>query len=353
ATATVEALQEDNIVDQSVRSIFLDFTIYNPHTDIFAVVTASTEFLPSDTSVVSVRTRVSPLLLPHRVFHGEASSYDAAFLFLELILYGLVIFYIVAEVAEFRESDTAIEYLSSTWNQIDLLNYGIFVVTMGLRMSVIASMEQISVGLEQTDSYLEEMVATADMAALVDSFNAFNAVLCFVKVFKYTHSNKKLAQFTDTLAVAYRDMTILGVVIFVLCVGFGLAFQLAFGKTIPEYRNMMESLLSLFQSVLGEFNISQLKRDSPFIGTLICILWVFLVFFVLLSIFLATVDKAYEQVYDSLTASDAASDPIANDIARVQAVLHKHVELITEAFTGPGADSGDDNTGKAGQAAES
>lgn len=82
-----------------------------------------------------------------------------------------------------------------------------------------------------------------------DALNAFNGVLCFIKVFKHTRSNKRLAQFTDTLAVAYRDMVVLTVVIALMCVGFGLAFTLAFGSYFAEYRNVVESLLSLFESV--------------------------------------------------------------------------------------------------------
>lgn len=37
-----------------------------------------------------------------RVFHQQASSFDAGFLGMELVLYGLVLFYVVAEVHAFQ-----------------------------------------------------------------------------------------------------------------------------------------------------------------------------------------------------------------------------------------------------------
>eukprot|EP00611_Tribonema_gayanum_P003419 TRINITY_DN1265_c0_g1_i1.p1 TRINITY_DN1265_c0_g1~~TRINITY_DN1265_c0_g1_i1.p1 ORF type:complete len:168 (-),score=61.42 TRINITY_DN1265_c0_g1_i1:586-1089(-) len=120
------------------------------------------------------------------------------------------------------------------------------------------------------------------------------------QVFKYTHTNKRLAQFTDTLAVAYAEMVVLTAIIIIVCVGYGLAFTLAFGAYFEEYRNVTESLLSLFESVLGNFDVDKLRDARPVIGTLLFLSFIFLMFFVVVSMFLATVDKAYETVREAL-----------------------------------------------------
>lgn len=151
------------------------------HADLFGVATAVIEFLASGSVFSSAKLRISPLLVPHRVFAGEADSFDTAFLILELILYGLVWLYILGEIREVRSAATWAEYIFDAWNIVDIVNYSLFVATFIIRMIVIATMENLAPELDDTEQFLN-LVSIAELAVYADSVNAFNAVLVFIKV---------------------------------------------------------------------------------------------------------------------------------------------------------------------------
>eukprot|EP00611_Tribonema_gayanum_P003422 TRINITY_DN1265_c0_g1_i4.p1 TRINITY_DN1265_c0_g1~~TRINITY_DN1265_c0_g1_i4.p1 ORF type:complete len:627 (-),score=228.93 TRINITY_DN1265_c0_g1_i4:57-1937(-) len=328
AAAALQSLQDNGDFEEGVRAMILDFNVYNVHSDTFAVTTALTELLSMGAARSSYKIRTGPLLKPHRVFHQQASSFDAGFLGMELVLYGLVLFYVMAELREYKRVGLSV-YLSDTWNKINCVNYACFLTVIGMRMAMIGRMEGIAPDLDQRGRYIN-LISIADLNMYTDSVNAFNGVLCFIKVFKYTHTNKRLAQFTDTLAVAYAEMVVLTAIIIIVCVGYGLAFTLAFGAYFEEYRNVTESLLSLFESVLGNFDVDKLRDARPVIGTLLFLSFIFLMFFVVVSMFLATVDKAYETVREALGHLDGHLDPMAKDLKRLVFAANKFVRYLEE-----------------------
>lgn len=100
----------------------------------------------------------------------------------------------------------------------------------------------------------------------VENLNALNAVLCFVKVFRYLRPNKQMAQFTDTLAYAAAEMLVLSFIIFIILTGYGLAFLMGFGDTLESYKSFPTCLLTLFRAVLGDFEVQELAASNRYVG---------------------------------------------------------------------------------------
>lgn len=331
--ALLESLKAAEFIDLSVRGVFVDFTMYNPSTDLFAVVTASMEFLETGVGMPSTIIRVQPLLRSHRIYAGEASHRDTAWASMELICFALVFLYIGNFIRRYKAApDKALWVFGDAWHMMDLMNYMCFLVVIALRFTTVAEIEALSTKWDDRDIY-QNFVSTADLFFYLNSVNAFNTVLCFIKVFKYTHTNKQLGQFTDTLIVAYSDMVVLTIIIFIVCIGYGLAFTLAFGTWLSAYRNFTESLLSLFQSVLGVLQIDELSEVRPSIGLALIISFIILMFLIIVSMFLATVDKAYEAVRHALEDLSGHIDPLATDLKRVQGGIVRMMLLFEQVFS--------------------
>ena len=123
----------------------------------------------------------------------------------------------------------------------------------------------------------------------VDNTNAFNAVLTWFKLFKFMRENKKMSQLVDTLEVAGGDMLVVCVIIVIVASGYGIAFHLAFGHAVSSYRDFPEALFTLFLATLGEFDVDDLRNNNTALGPVLFVTFIVVVFFIILSMFLAIV----------------------------------------------------------------
>ena len=153
---------------------------------------------------------------------------------------------------------------------------------------------------------------------MAHNINAFNAVLCFVKAFKYLEISKKLGQFTHTIALASKEMLSFMIILFVFLAGFAAAFHLGFGQELEAYRDLNQSVISLLLAMLGEFTFQELLNVNSYLGPILFGLYVIIVFFVILSMFLAIVDNAYDNVREEVIAlGDSYVDPLTQELAKV------------------------------------
>ena len=172
----------------------------------------------------------------------------------------------------------------------------------------------------------------------VDNTNAFNAVLTFFKLFKFMRENKKMSQLVDTLEVAGGDMIVVCVIIIVVASGYGIAFHLAFGHSVHSYRDFPEALFTLFLATLGDFELDELRHSNTALGPILFTSFIVIVFFIILSMFLAIVDKAYEVVRLQLEEVSDEVDPLTADILRIINVPMRAVDYIYFIFTGTDAE---------------
>ena len=150
------------------------------------------------------------------------------------------------------------------------------------------------------------------------NINAFNAVLCFIKAFKYLEISKKLGQFTHTIALASKEMVSFLVILVVFLTGFAAAFHLGFGQELHQYKDLTQSFISLGLAMLGEFTFQDLMDVNVYLGPILFVLYVVIVFFVILSMFLAIVDNAYDSVREEVLAlGDSYVDPLTKELAKI------------------------------------
>lgn len=81
-------------------------------------------------------------------------------------------------------------------------------------------------------------------------------------------------------------------------VGSGQGFFMAFGVYLYSFRSLMESVLGLLRMAVGDFDYSELQGAQPVLGPLMFWVYIFLVFFVLMSMFIALIAEAFEDAKD-------------------------------------------------------
>ena len=293
----------------SVRSLVVDVNLYNPSVDLVAIVQLRLEYTSSGCVISSTNVVALPLLKAVRVLKEDgASNFDKSMVILEIGFFAFVAVYIVEEfrLAHCSKDGKVAYFTGDVWNFMELVNLSLFVVVIVCRcvsVSLIASSYgKFSTSYSSFVSFDYIMM----FAKNVDNVNAFNAVFTYLKLFKYLRNNRRMSQLIDTLSVACGDMLSILFIILTIGTAYGIAFHLAFGDSILEYRDFNESLFTLFLAVLGDFDLSKVRRKNPTLGAFLFVSFVVVMFFVVLSMFLAIVDRAYEVVSDRIKEHDDA-----------------------------------------------
>lgn len=126
-------------------------------------------------------------------------------------------------------------------------------------------------------------------------------------------------------------------IICIIATGYGISFHIAFGHAITDYRDFAESLFTLFLATLGDFDLDELRNYNQVLGVVLFVSFIVIMFFVVVSMFLAIVDAAYESVREALIEEGQTSletDPLTRDIKRVLSAPLIFANAIYYVFVG-------------------
>jgi uncharacterized membrane protein YgcG len=255
-----------------------------------------------------------------------------------MALYGMVLLLLWKEWSVYKGLGKE-RYFADGWSRVDLAKYFFFLVVMGLRANLIAKLWYLSDDLAYDNgrTFLS-LTSVSSTYSWTEAASALNCIVTFLKVFKYLRPIKKLALFTETLRLASGDMAYMCVIIAVILLAFGSSFHLAFGPDVKAYVNLPTSMLSLFRATLGDFDLDALVYANYALGPFLFILFIFLVFFVVLSMFLSIVDESYDRVRTDLEALDALGDAgrpnLERDLTRFATELSRGTRGLLTALTG-------------------
>jgi len=82
--------------------------------------------------------------------------------------------------------------------------------------------------------------------------------------------------------------------------GFAMAFHIAFGFRDARYKDFPEAVKTLFEIMLGEFDMASLRAINPYLAPVFFSLYVVVMVMVVISMFVAIVNAAYEDTVQRL-----------------------------------------------------
>jgi hypothetical protein len=223
-----------------------------------------------------------------------------------------------------RLSNAAKVFKSNTWRMLDMINYGFFFLTFVLRLKINPLMDAAEAGIaaiNRVDPYADsEYVQLYELTyyALVLTYAyAVNAVLTWLKVFKFFSYFPSMQILTRTLGYAAAPLGSFSVILMVVLVAFGQAFFLSFGLDLLEYRTFNTSVFALLRMAVGDFDYVALEQSHNVLGPTLFWMYIFLVFFILMSVFIALISEAYEMakaelqdVAEAAQQSHVVEDPV-------------------------------------------
>mmetsp|Transcript_20509 Transcript_20509/g.52691 ORF Transcript_20509/g.52691 Transcript_20509/m.52691 type:complete len:231 (-) Transcript_20509:1343-2035(-) len=192
--------------------------------------------------------------------------------------------YIVEEIVEIAKGGIK-PYLKQFWNFVDWTNLIVFGVVIGMRLRT--TLEVIGF---IADPSLFEAANLQTLGWYFDqeqTLNGVNALICWLKVFKYLKITRRMTQLSRTITKAIIDIAIFACVLLLFVLGYGVFGFMVFGTDNPEYMTMTVSIQTLFRAIFGDFDARAISQNDSLLGPIYLFSWIMIAVALLLNMFIA------------------------------------------------------------------
>lgn len=221
---------------------------------------------------------------------------------------GMCVFFIFSDLVDLWRFGWR-SYLSSGWNVVDWLSYGIFV-------GYYCSMQ---VGWNVADSFDSRLYQQVGFRYDVDSMEWFRSakiylsitlVVQIIKVIKFSDQiMPRTALFSSVLSVALPNLLFFMFSFGLTLVAFAMMLSVQMGNVLGEFDTFVNSLMTLFRALFGDFDVEEiLENTESYTSAIFFLAYIFIAVFILLSMFLAILSEAQADVREKQDADELRED---------------------------------------------
>ena len=288
AYSMLENLKTNNWIDKYTRAVFIEFTVYNGHSNLYCVMNLLLEFTAAGGVVPFIQ------LLSTRI-----DRYVGNFLLFVLICEAsFVIFTLVFTYREFKrllKTDLK-EYMTAFWTWIEIALLGLSWTSIVLYF--------IRFGLDKLTkkTFRENPQEFVDFhhLALVDQLfgyvYAFVVFIISVKFLRLFRFNRRMSLLGSTLKCAAKEMLHFGIIFSLVFVGFSHLCYLVFSHELYKFHTFLTTVETLISVMLGKFSYVSLERTNRVLGPMMFFFYSIGVVFILINMFLSIIIENFKRV---------------------------------------------------------
>ncbi|KAL4227725.1 Polycystic kidney disease protein 1-like [Mactra antiquata] len=280
---TIDDIKYSDWIDERTRVVFLEFNLYNPNANLFSVVIILFEF--SNTGAV----------IPyHQIYSTKLYHYSTDLGIVVAVCEGLFlafnIMFIYIEWKKFSKLGRK-EYFEDFWSYIEIIQIGLAFSVVGLFFQRLVFIDNIMKQFRESNEEKFVSFYTAISWDLILGYvMAFLVAVVTLKSAKLLRFNKRTYMIADALSHVKHMLVSVIVMAVLLFVAFSSFAMFAFGKLLPEYRDFLTSLITVFNLSLGVSDLPGLTEANRILGPIFYVIFVFFVMFIFMTIFMAIVD---------------------------------------------------------------
>ena len=308
AAALMDQLDRDNFISIETRALLIDFTIYNANINTFCVVRLTFELLHTG-GVLPYADMRTARLLPYQGDYGNT----------QLALDGLIVAWVSASVMvnlkeavyARREGVRLRKHLTKKWVLLEWVFIGLFWGVLSMKYYI----RRVMTKLEDEapfDPNVHYSLYEVGLATVVENnLLALEALLTYLKVFKYLSNMPIVRRLLHALDAAFKDMTAFVIVFLLVMLAFSMAFHIGFGLHLYHYRGLGTTFMTLVRFALGDVDINQIISTNDILATLLMSLFTFLIYLQMLGIAVAVLLRYYAtQPSDKQAAFEFISEKV-------------------------------------------
>ncbi|XP_041085447.1 polycystin-1 isoform X3 [Polyodon spathula] len=257
SNTTLLDLQRNNWLDRMTSAVFVEFTLYNTNTDLYAAVALLVEFAAPSSAYTSMHIKAVPLL--------RLSTGADLLLVMMGFLVMFVVYFVVHETLIMKKERSS--YFSQPWN---LVQWSVIVLTLA---AVVVHLNRISIADKQWHTFLNHRDGFTNfyqIAFLSYAFTNLAAVVLFLLILKAAVQLRFLRDwsvFGKTLCRSVRELLAAGVALTLLLLAYSHLGYLVFSSSMEGYSSFGSSVLSLLSTLRG---LGSLKACLPEQRSAVC-----------------------------------------------------------------------------------
>eukprot|EP00762_Andalucia_godoyi_P008399 ANDGO_04692.mRNA.1 hypothetical protein len=213
-----------------------------------------------------------------------------------LTFYLYLLYYFAKYTADLMRE--GLRFFTHFWNWFDTANLSIFVAVLVIR--VVHFFSVLSYDPPMTGSeFPSSLIYYSWLWGLERQLNAFNAILVFLRVFKFLQLNDRLNLLGRTLSVASGDLIGFFFMFAIVFVGYSTFAYLLYGSDIDEFRTWLSAATSTFFIMLGDFDYARLREVNRILTPIFFFSFIVVAVFILFNMFLAIINDSYSDAVDN------------------------------------------------------
>lgn len=285
AIRITDDLMKNDWIDRQTRAVLVEFSLYNPSSNLLAVMSYYYEVLPAGFAGVFKSYGILPLSAT------DPQAHNTYLLF--ALLFGLLLAcYFVLECVKFCRQKCS--YFTSVWNWLDVLQ--ILTASSALFLQWMRSKE----AGKSFEKLKENPFVPVSFHKALFLFDAENLMICIASVIatlrllKSFYFNPQLIIFSFTIRRSFTSLASFFVIFLVVAIGHALLGMIAFGQSVHMFSSVSEAIFSQCLMLLGSnIPLDELKDANPIVGRLFFFTFVSSTTIILGNMFIAIINDHY------------------------------------------------------------
>lgn len=282
-------LQRKTWLDDFTRAVTIDFTVYNTQSNFYTMVLFLLE-IPANGGGFTFKQILSTRL-------DRYSSGFAVFLAVcEITFLCFSVYYLVREFKKWRVLKA--RYFTKWENWVELCSFSLIWASFSLliiRLGVVNSTK--AKYLRAPKTFID-----FDTSAWYDQLYGYTLAclvfILFIKFLKLLRFNRKMSLMFRTVSHASVDTKYFSFSFVIVIAAFSQFAHLIFMSSIFEYSNMIYTLESLINMMLGSFSYSDMVEAAPEMGKLFFFTYFTFMTFILLNMFISIINESFSIVQE-------------------------------------------------------
>ena len=274
-------------LDQYTRSVFAEFTLYNPNSNLFCAVTFLMEALP--TGGVIPRAEV----LAYRLYR-YVGDFQLFILACEVFFFAFVLYFTYREAKKIYK--TRRRYLAVVWNLMDLtvlilclIAIAYYFICFGLRKWTLNLYHK-----NATKFISFQYLSTWQlMFEGVIGVTVFVTCLKFIKLLRF---NRRIFLLSCTLRQASGELLQYSIVFIINFLAFAQIYHFLLASDYDSFSTLLGSMQKLLSVLLGKFNIEEMMSAHKVLGAVLFLLYMIITNFLFLNVLIVIIIDSFKVV---------------------------------------------------------
>ena len=285
-------------IDRQTRAVFVEFTLYNPNLNLFSYCLILFEILPTGNLIATSEFK------PINLFDISDKNSISFKLIINIIYMILICLYMINEIKlVLRERK---EYFKQFYNYIELLiisfSWAAFVMYLYRLYSSYKIFDSINKSTKSGNGIMDVSINLQYLSYCNDLliyFMGFCAAFGTIRFIKLLRFNKKVIIFVLAFKSSLKELASFLLIFFIFWLAFVQVIYLIFNDKSIQFATIVSCMETLFQLILGKFQVASMISANAFFGSLSYILYNIMVVFLLINMLVSILTDNYNLIRSS------------------------------------------------------